>query len=140
MVLSRAQRTQVMTHILEEVLLQLPDSNIHRAMTHNLITSPHDLCVEDEKDIELFQYNTAAPTNPQVLALLPRGNIGLLKAFKAYVAHQEALGTPIDDASWTSITQDDFDAFRISAAYTARSAPVQQQCIAPQPGDAVQDF
>lgn len=100
-----------MTHILETVFDEDPDSNLHRSMKHNGIKSPIDLCAEDEDQLDLYEY----PTDVQgVTARLPRGNIGLLKYFKRFVAHKSAMGTPIDDSGWLAITKEEFDDFRIS--------------------------
>ena len=111
MVLSRAQCAAIMTHILETVFDEDPDSNLHKSMKHNGIKSPIDLCAEDEVQLDLYDY----PTDVKgVTARLSRGNIGLLKSFKRFVAYKTAMGTPIDDSGWLSITKQEFDDFRIS--------------------------
>ena len=110
MVLSRAQCAAIMTHILENVFDKDPDSSLHKSMKHNGIESPIDLCAEDEDQLDQYQY----PTDIQGgLATLSRGNIGLLKSFKCFVAYKTAMGTPIDDAGWLAITKQEFDDFRI---------------------------
>lgn len=52
MVLSRAQCITIMTHILEELFDQDPDSNLHKTMTHNGFRSPIDLCGEDYAQLD----------------------------------------------------------------------------------------
>ena len=130
MVLSRIQKTAVMTHILEIVLDQDPDSNIHKALATNDITSPHDLSMMDEDDINDLEYPTSTAGVTKVLS---KGNRGLLKAFKGYVTHQATIGSPIDDNSWLSITREDFDAFRISPSFTLRTTPAFTPCPVAQP-------
>ena len=51
------------------------------------------------------------------LVLLPQGNAGLLKTFKAFVMHHANTGNPISDSNWITITPDEFDAFHISSEY-----------------------
>jgi hypothetical protein len=96
MVLSRAQRADIMTHILENIFDQDPDSNLHKSLKHNGILSPHDLCAEDEAQFDGYKY----PTDTKKLDTLTRGSIGLLKSFKRFVAHKTALGQPIGDTDW----------------------------------------
>ena len=77
----------------------------------------------DDQDIEQFQFpsGTAGVNN-----LLPKGNIGLLKAFKAFVAHQMLTGSPIGDTGWITITCDQFDEYRVSPTHTLRASQPTQ--------------
>lgn len=79
MVLSRAQYVAIMILILEQVLDQDPDSNLHKSMTLNGIKSPIDICVEDENQLDIYEDSTGTQRNN---ALLTRSEIGLLKSFK----------------------------------------------------------
>ena len=108
-----------MTHILETVFDEDSDSNLHKAMKHNGIKSPIDLCAEDEDQLDLYEYPTDAKGNT---ARLTRGNIGLLKYFKRFVAHKSAMGTPIDDTGWLTLTKQEFDDFRIDGYSTQTTA------------------
>src|SRR6187549_3534209 len=109
MVLSRAQRADIMTHILENIFDQDPDSPLHKSLQHNGILSPHDLCAEDETQFDGYKY----PTDAKKLDTLTRGSIGLLKSFKRFVAHRTTLGQPIGNPDWLSITKDEFHDFRV---------------------------
>ena len=72
MVLTKHQKTQAMTYMLETVLGLDPDSEVHKAMTLNQILSPHDLCGLDRSNIEHLEYPTAtAGVNDK----LPKGMI-----------------------------------------------------------------
>ena len=100
-----------MTHILETVFDQPPDSNLHKSLKHNAILSPHDLCAEDDTQLDGYRYPTDVAG---VTEILPRGNVGLLKSFKKFVGYKIAIGQPIDDTNWLNITKDRFDVFRIN--------------------------
>ena len=58
MVLSRAQCAAIMTHILENVFDEDPDSNLHKSMKHTGIKSPIDLSAEDKDQLDLYEYPT----------------------------------------------------------------------------------
>ena len=136
MVLSRAQCVTIMTHILEDLFDQNPDSNLHKAMTHNGIRSPIDLCSEDEVQLDGYRYPDGTPP---VNTILSRGDIGLLKLFKRFVAYRTAMGQPINDADWMLITRQEFDDFRISGNNTM--ATVAQPVRPPPPQlDPVKEF
>ncbi|HEY9709440.1 MAG TPA: hypothetical protein V6D48_14650 [Oculatellaceae cyanobacterium] len=127
-----------MKHILETIFDQDADSALHKALMHNGISSPHDLCMEDEGTFDSYQYPTGVgnDTDP-----LPKGNIGLLKAFKAYVAHQTNLGRPITDDLWLNITRQEFDDFRISPNFTTCSlTPQLPPRLSAQQLDPVREF
>src|SRR5687768_1790800 len=111
MVLSRAQCAAIMTHILEDLFDHDPDSNLPKAMTHNGIKSPIDLCAEDEAQLDGYRYPNGKPA---VITILSRGEIGLLKSFKRFVAYRTAMGQPIHDTGWIIITRQEFDDFRVS--------------------------
>ena len=118
MPLSWAQKKAAMSHILKTVFDQDNGSFLHKSLSENSITSPHDLCALDVADIEMFEYTDDEGN----LKPLPYGNISLLKAFKAYVQHRAKGPQPITDATWTTITADPFDSFRITPEYTLLSA------------------
>ena len=121
MVLSRLQKGVIMTYILETLFDQDPDSDLHKAMAHNKATDPLDLTSPPVSELDGWMYKDDTGTHP-----LARGNIGLLKIFKAYSTHMTAIGTPLGDANWLNITVDQFNAFRTSAAYLLCGAvPVQ---------------
>ena len=136
MVLSRQQCTAIMTHILETVFDQPPDSNLHKSLRHNAIVSPHDLCSEDDAQLDGYRYPTAAAG---VTEVLPRGNVGLLRSFKKFVAYKNANGQPIEDTDWLSITKEEFDAFRITQNFPQAAVPPAMK-PAMHAADQVQDF
>src|SRR6476659_3230123 len=109
MVLTKQQKVQALTYMLETVLGLDPDSEVHKAITLNQILSPCDLCGLDKSDIEQLEYPTATAG---VTNKLPKGMIGLLKCFKDYVAHKAAIGQPIKDPDWVTISQEEYDDYR----------------------------
>ena len=136
MVLSRAQCAAIMTHILENVFDEDPDSDLHKSMKHNGIKSPIDLCSEDEDQLDNYEYPTATAG---VNAKLTRGNIGLLKSFKRFVAYKTATGQPIDDDGWLLITKQEFDEFRIGVNNPPPPIIASARPPLPQP-DPVREF
>ena len=140
MPLSQAQKKAAMSHILKTVFDQDNGSFLHKSLSENSITSPHDLCALDVADIEMFEYTDDEGN----LKPLPYGNISLLKAFKAYVQHRAKGPQPITDATWTTITADQFDSFQISPEYTLLSVTPLTTTNTPAPSicsnDPVCDF
>ena len=117
MVLSSNQQAVIMEHILEKVFDQDHDSDLHKSLALNQINSPYDLCMTSDDEIDMLEY----PKDKNTLALLARGEIGLLKAFKAFIAFRATKGTAIKDDEWLSITTEEFDAYRISSTHALRS-------------------
>ena len=57
------------------------------------------------------------------------------------VSLSQRIDDPIDNKSWTKITSDEFDEFRVSSNYrTTPASPVQQQSSTPPSSDPVRDF
>lgn len=139
MVLSCSQLEGIMKHILEEVLFQKDDSKIHHALKENDIESPFDLCALEDDEIAQLQYHD----DNKILCDLLKGNIGLLKAFKSFVAYQELNGSPIQDTDWLNITKEQFNKYRISNTYTLKLTPIPVQptsCPLMAQIDPVRDF
>ena len=120
MTLSRAQKRAAMAYILETLFDQDKDSPLHKSFKENGITSPQDLVSIEYDVMDLFEY-----TDPDgALKPLPRGNIGLMKAFKAFVHHRVTNQSPITDSDWLKITVDEFNMFRISTPLLTSSPSV----------------
>ena len=135
MVLTRSEKQSALKHVLEVVFQQTANSNLHKTLQEADILSPHDICSLPDDELDMLQY-----TNDQgTLVPLSRGNIGLLKTFKAFVAFSGDNHNPINDSNWNTVTPDAFDSFRISPAYirSSSNAPVT---TAPKPIDLVREF
>src|SRR5687768_13125259 len=138
MVLTKHLKAQAMTYMLDTVLGLEPDSEVHKAMTLNQILSPRNLRGLDKSDNEQLEYPTAtAGVNDK----LSKGMIGLQKCFKEYVAHKAAIGQPIKDPDWVTISQEEYDDYRCAPASTlALPQPMATPRPAQPPPDLVQDF
>ena len=63
-----------------------------------------------------------------------------MKAFKAFVVHCNSSTSPITDATWVTITPDEFDDYRISPDYVFRSTSTVPTPVAPRSADPVREF
>src|SRR5512133_2024236 len=110
MVLTKAQKREIIKHILEHVFEQEPDSKLHIVFKEHDIQSPHDIIALSEEDIEILGYTNE---DDQYICL-PKGNVGLLKAFRAYFLFCQSNRNPIEDSQgWMSITAEAFDQFSL---------------------------
>ena len=112
MVLSCVQCQAALKHILENVFDLDTGSPLHMAIEQNAITSPFGLVAIKSAEYEKLVYQVN--DNPTTLSL---GHFNLLKAFQAYVLHTQPSSANVSDDFWISITQEDFDNFRISPVY-----------------------
>ena len=81
MPLTREQKKAAMKHLLEVVFDLDPESRLHKALEHNQILSPHDIMSLPHVDYDLLEYAVDdKSTHP-----IPKGHVGLLKAFRAFV-------------------------------------------------------
>ena len=118
MVLTKAQKREIVQHILEHVFGQEPNSKLHAVFDEHDIQSPHDIIAMSEEDFETLGYTN---DKDQYISL-PKGNIGLLKAFHTYFLFCQSNGNPIDDSQgWMSITAENFDQFRISSDFVTQT-------------------
>src|SRR5512133_2585398 len=116
MVLTKAQKREIIKHILEHVFEQEPDSKLHIVFKEHDIQSPHDIIALSEEDIEILGYTNE---DDQYICL-PKGNVGLVKAFGAYFLFCQSNGNPIEDSQgWMSIPAEAFDQFCISPDFIA---------------------
>ena len=137
MVLSRALKKLALTHILEQVMDQDPDSPLHKALDAAVIKSPHDICMLDYDALASLRY----PASDTTFEVLPKGNVGLLHAFKSFVAHRHASGNPITDSDWLKITADEFDLFRVSPSFsTSSTIPAPATTMPARSIDLVREF
>ena len=112
MVLSCVQCQAALKHILENVFDLDTGSPLHMAIKQNAITSPFDLVAIKSVEYEKLAYQVNDKTTT-----LSLGHFNLLKAFQAYVLHTQPSPANVSDDFWISISQEDFDNFRISPVY-----------------------
>ena len=123
-------------HVVEKVFQQPPKSLIARAFENASIQSPYDICTLGDDEIDMLDY----VGDDQTVKPLPRGNIGLIKAFRAYIIHASTGNNPITDSNWTSITRDSFNAFRISPAFMTGSYNIPTPTPPTRTTDPVHEF
>jgi hypothetical protein len=75
------------------------------------ITNICQLVAISDSEIELLTADVDGVMTPLI-----DGTKNLTRIFRNYVRHRNDMNDPINDA-WTSITDDEFDAFRISGHY-----------------------
>jgi hypothetical protein len=115
MALTRAEKTAAkiaaFKYIVNEVLDPDPPGNeslLMEALERIGITNIYELAAISDSDIELLKVDVDGVMTPLV-----DGAKDLPCIFRHYVRHRNDMNDPINDA-WTSITDDDFYAFRIS--------------------------
>ena len=96
-----------MVHILEVVFALPPDSALHRAMEGNMYTAPKNFIMESDETIDDFIFRGDDKKNVK----RPKAEVGLLKTFKQFVAHQQLQGIHFGTNNWVNITQDEFNKF-----------------------------
>lgn len=137
MVLTRDQAKAAMTYILETIFNLNADSILHKSLERAAITSPLDLITMREVEYELLDYEDSQ----KAILTIPRGYSGLLRAFKAFISYQVSKGISIDDNTWTTITPDEFNSFRVSSTYLQNlSTPAAISSSSQSSSDPLREF
>ena len=110
MVMTRAQQAEALTHILHTVFDQPEDSPLERALAHNNIISPLDLISIGDFEYPSLDYRD----DNNIPGTISRGNAGLLRTFKAFVAHDTKEEDSVPDGYWMQITREQFDQFCVA--------------------------
>ena len=106
MVLTRKQRKDALEHVLCKVLEEEPNSDLRTALAYQKKRDIIKIVNLTEAEINAMSYKDDTG-NTQTLM---KGDIGLLRAFTAYVGHKHSTGDPIGE-DWLSIPADDFDQY-----------------------------
>ena len=129
-----------LAHVLRNDMSQPDNSPLQKALDYNGYVTPMDFITEpDDSFIDLEYHNDAG-----TLVKISKGNAGLLKSFKHYVAFKASQGTPIND--WLSVTIGDYNTFRASNSFSpVLSVPPPAQSMPPTARpppviDLVRDF
>ncbi len=141
MPLTRTQRKEALKYVLLTVMDQSEDGPVMRALADASIEIVDDLMGLVDLDIDAFSYVPTGETNR--IDLVPSQR-GLLRGFCAYIRYRARSSTPIGD-TWTSITKQEFDDFRISDFYNGTifgqaSNPGLPTSSNPRARDPVADF
>ena len=129
MVITRTEAKAAFDHVLDTVLDRYGSKDLKEALVKEGFVDIFQVLTIEDADIESLVYQDPADATKTVP--IRRGDVGMLKCFKAYVNHRNISGTPIYDTDWINLTQAEFDLFRIdptnllrvTAATTATSAP-----------------
>ena len=110
------QHKEALNYIVKNVLDKPLDGNLIKAIVVAGVHKPQDLLAETERDIDTLEYYDDDSKQPK---LLPMFEHGLLKQFHAF-CHSEMLeGNSFSGDDWKSITQEQFDDFRICPLQTS---------------------
>ena len=107
MVLTKAEKEEVIKYLLETIFQQDPNSELHKTFTYNKIMSPITLIGQLDDWIDKLQY--LEDPNKKTRTDLPKADAGLLKSFKAYMLYRAQSGNPITNKNWLSIITEEFD-------------------------------
>jgi hypothetical protein len=99
-------------HVVENVLWQADGSLLMKALERSGITDIHKLVTITDAEIDNLQTNVTG-----VLTPLPDGLKSLPRIFRQYNEHRLRADYPINGGMWMSITDDDFNDFRIGEDY-----------------------
>jgi hypothetical protein len=138
MVLTKAQKSQILEHVLDVIFDEEPDSDMRKVISYNKFRSTHDIITMDDEDFPLLQFQDDKGN----LHGIHKSDAGLLKMFKAFVAYRNITNNPIDDSDWLSLTQGEFDHFWVSSVGVPVVPPSVPTPCAPvqHTMDLVQDF
>jgi hypothetical protein len=113
MPLTRTQRKEALKYVLLTVMDQSEDGPVMRALADASTEVVDDLMGLSDIGIDNLSYVKTGETNRTNLGPTQQG---LVRAFCAYMRYRAKTSTPIGD-TWTSITKQEFDDFRISDFY-----------------------
>lgn len=105
MVLTKAEKKQILSHILEQVLEEEADSNLHKVLAQNNAKTVLDITNMADNTIDLLKYWDDKKNAIDIAKF----DAGLLKSFKAFVAHRINSNNPIEDDDWLHLTVQEFD-------------------------------
>ena len=94
-------------HILQTVFDLPPDSELEKILSHNGYHQPTDFVIEKDETLDGLAY----PNDAKAMVKIMKGDAGLLKSLKHYMAFQVQQGTPLDTEDWVNITAEQFNKF-----------------------------
>jgi len=113
--MTRTKITAAFDHVLNVIFGVLKDDPLYKALEKSGDTDIRDIISLDETDIGSLTYDKSATETDLPLS---RHDKALLHIFKCYILHRNLIGSPIGE-DWLSITQEDFDKYRVSPDYVA---------------------
>ena len=113
MPMTRQQSADALQHIYTVVFGLQQTAPLIQGLNMLGIKNIHDLMTMDEASIGTLEYKHTTADGTVVRRRVPKGKCNLVTILKHYERHRNNNGNPINNA-WTSITQQQFDDFRIS--------------------------
>ena len=117
MVYTRSEAKTSFNHILDNVLGRGDDSPLKLALFEEGIDDIFALSTLNENAIESLKYKNK--DNDDAVTPVRMADKMLLRCFLHFIINANMEGYPIGD-DWSAITQEEFDAFRISPKYMAK--------------------
>ena len=111
MVITRADAKAAFDHVLDTVLDRYGSKEMKEALVKEGFVEIFQLLNIDDATLEGLVYPD--PVDATKTVPIRKGDVGMIKCFKAYVHHRVMNGNPIADADWLNLTQAEFDAFRM---------------------------
>ena len=127
MVLTRSQSRAAFNHVLDNVLHRGDDSGLKQALVSDGYADIESLINIRHGDIDDLTYDKTAT---EVDVPVKRGDKSLLCIFQDYVTHRNMSSDPIE-GSWTTITSDQFNTFRVDPSYNPNGGPASGSSHAP---------
>ena len=118
MVITRTEARAAYDHVMDVVLDRYGSKDLKDALVKEGFVDLFQVLTIDDVDIECLVYQD--PADPSKTIPIRKGDVGMLKCFKAFVHHRSALGNPIQDTDWISLTQAEFDSFRMDPSNLLR--------------------
>jgi hypothetical protein len=127
MVLTRSEAKLAFTHLVQNVFGRSAGTPLQLALDEEGIDDIFQLVNLDETTINNLQYTDS--NNNNAVTKVKTGDKMLLKCFLSYIGVRHNEGNPIED-KWDTITQAEFDSFRIDPKYIM-SQPSKPSIMSP---------
>ena len=118
MVITRTEAKAAFDHVMDDVLDRYGSKDLKDALLKEGYVDIFQVLTIDDSTLESLVY--LDPADPTKTVPIRKGDIGMLKVFKSFVQHRTIIGNPIADADWITLTQAEFDQFRIDPANLLR--------------------
>ena len=98
MVMTRAMAKAAFDHILDNLLHMYGSNNLKEALVKEGFVDLFQVLSIDDATIDKLVYPD--PDDATQSVPIRKGDVGMLKCFKAFVNHRNVIGNPINDADW----------------------------------------
>ena len=112
MVFSHTAGRAALVHVLKEVFDLDDDDPLSKSLSEQHLTDIRDLMSYSFEQVQEFTYKDDTGASIPV----PTHQLNLFRILQEYIVHRQTQGDPIGD-DWTSITQEQFNEYRVSSDY-----------------------